>query len=341
MRPRKKVKLQDIAEALGISVVTVSNALAGRKGVSEALREEIVETADAMGYKAPDRREKTDSGKKKRGAVGLILVPDRSGDIMPWQTSLADRLTEELKKETMGLNVITPTRRDIAREIFPSSVSEMNGLIVCGNPETAYLRQLRLHVGAPIVCCGFFDSHEMLDYVLDDGFHNMGLIFGRLTELGHRNIGIVCGKHEGPEAYDHFLGACFEEALRRSDAGELPEMPDPEICTAERFVRLAGDQRATAAVCTDSDTACELVRTLRHSGFRVPEDISVTGYSLDPDGSGKDTAEVIPDIRGIAKQTVKLLMRRLDGRDMSGVRLVPGIFSEGKTIGPVREEQYG
>ncbi len=35
------VKMSDIAEALGISKVTVSNALAGRTGVSYELREKI------------------------------------------------------------------------------------------------------------------------------------------------------------------------------------------------------------------------------------------------------------------------------------------------------------
>ena len=41
---RKKVRLEQIAEAVGSSVVTVSNALNDRKGVSEELRSRIKET---------------------------------------------------------------------------------------------------------------------------------------------------------------------------------------------------------------------------------------------------------------------------------------------------------
>lgn len=44
------VKLQDIAKALNTSTVTVSNALAGREGVSEDMRTKIVSTAQKMGY---------------------------------------------------------------------------------------------------------------------------------------------------------------------------------------------------------------------------------------------------------------------------------------------------
>ena len=45
------VKMLDIAEKLGVSVVTVSNALAGRDGVSDQMRQKICETAEKMGYK--------------------------------------------------------------------------------------------------------------------------------------------------------------------------------------------------------------------------------------------------------------------------------------------------
>lgn len=45
------VKMLDIAKKLGVSVVTVSNALAGREGVSDQMRAKIRETAEVMGYK--------------------------------------------------------------------------------------------------------------------------------------------------------------------------------------------------------------------------------------------------------------------------------------------------
>ena len=145
MRPKKKVKLQDIAEALGISVVTVSNALAGRKGVSEALRGEIVETAAAMGYAASGRTAKPKTEKKRKETVGLLLAPDAAGHVRPWQSALAGRLEEELKKENMSLRVIRAVREDIAHETIPADALKTAGLIVCGDPGTAYLRQLRLH----------------------------------------------------------------------------------------------------------------------------------------------------------------------------------------------------
>ena len=47
------------------------------------------------------------------------------------------------------------------------------------------------------------------------------------------------------------------------------------------------------------------------------------------------------DFGGLAKQTVKLLMHRMDGKERSGVRLVPGLFIEGSTIGSEKEVRHG
>ena len=40
----------DIAQKVGVSAVTVHNALTGKKGVSDDIREEIKKVANEMGY---------------------------------------------------------------------------------------------------------------------------------------------------------------------------------------------------------------------------------------------------------------------------------------------------
>lgn len=48
----KAVRMSDIAERLHVSIVTVSKALAGKDGVSEELRQEILQLAEEMGYQS-------------------------------------------------------------------------------------------------------------------------------------------------------------------------------------------------------------------------------------------------------------------------------------------------
>ena len=50
-----KVRLADIAKKVGVSTVTVYNALAGNKGVSEELREKIQSVASEIGHRSHRR----------------------------------------------------------------------------------------------------------------------------------------------------------------------------------------------------------------------------------------------------------------------------------------------
>ena len=50
---KKKVTMTDIAKQLNISTVTVSKALSNKEGVSDTLRQEILETALAWGILHP------------------------------------------------------------------------------------------------------------------------------------------------------------------------------------------------------------------------------------------------------------------------------------------------
>ncbi len=73
------VKLKDIAEALNVSTVTVSNALAGRKGVSEEVRSQVVEKAKELGY---DLKKYTN---KSRGfTIGVIVAEKYRNLVFPF-----------------------------------------------------------------------------------------------------------------------------------------------------------------------------------------------------------------------------------------------------------------
>lgn len=46
--------MQDIADAVGVSKVSVHKALTNQKGISEDLRKQIISKADELGYKVID-----------------------------------------------------------------------------------------------------------------------------------------------------------------------------------------------------------------------------------------------------------------------------------------------
>ena len=69
-----KVRLIDIAKELGVSSVTVHNALAGNKGVSEKTRRKILETAKKMGYHTETDHRKIIREEGEFHKIGVIIA---------------------------------------------------------------------------------------------------------------------------------------------------------------------------------------------------------------------------------------------------------------------------
>ena len=70
----KGVRMADIAEKLGISIVSVSKALAGKDGVSEEMRAKILSTAEELGYRSPAA--KATATQQTGGQIIGVLVAD-------------------------------------------------------------------------------------------------------------------------------------------------------------------------------------------------------------------------------------------------------------------------
>ena len=67
-----KVRMADIAAKVGVSTVTVHNALSGNKGVSDEMREKIQKVADELGYHqmtAAAKRERNKGGLRNIGVI--------------------------------------------------------------------------------------------------------------------------------------------------------------------------------------------------------------------------------------------------------------------------------
>ena len=83
------VTLEDIAREMQVSIVTVSNALAGRSGVSEELRTRITEKAREMGYRKKHiRAKKTPSVSKRYQTANRIGVVVPEGLVDCWNGNM-------------------------------------------------------------------------------------------------------------------------------------------------------------------------------------------------------------------------------------------------------------
>ena len=88
----KKVQITTIAEEFGIAPSTVSRALNDKPGVSEALRERILERAQKLGYQTP--RSIHAANRTKSNIVALITSDMKN----PFYIDFIGALHKELSK---------------------------------------------------------------------------------------------------------------------------------------------------------------------------------------------------------------------------------------------------
>ena len=177
----KAVKLADIAEKLNVSVVTVSKALSGQKGVSEELREKIKDLADEMGYVPIHSNQKNKNNSYTIGVISLESYFAKFASFY-WKmyqemalaaTEKSCMVTVEILKQEMEDEMIVPC---IAKE------QTVDALILMGDTSRDYIHYLKKNVDLPIVFLDFYDNELAKDAVIADNFHGMYLMTEYLYE---------------------------------------------------------------------------------------------------------------------------------------------------------------
>ena len=174
----KKITIRDVAQAAGVSISTVHQALNDKPGVSDATREHIRMIADNLGY----RPNKMASGLKRRTQHIAVLLPDESGHNRFYYPPLWQGVRDYLKSSE-DLNVECREFR-FPNEVDPASSGaveqvrallaedKLDGLLTVGHLE-ALSRQEWQHVRdsgvAPAVGTAVQRTAELRGHRADNG----------------------------------------------------------------------------------------------------------------------------------------------------------------------------
>ena len=170
-----KVRLIDIAEEMGVSTVTVHNALSGNKGVSSDLRMRIVETAKRLGYE-PVSSAKKDyaSDKGEFHKIGVLIAENYLAQYSTYYWKVYQELSLAAT-EKRCYTTIEVLKKETEKKTFELPQIVMNnsieGLIIIGEIDKRYIRKLRLELEMPIVFLDFYDNEIAKDAVIADNFY--------------------------------------------------------------------------------------------------------------------------------------------------------------------------
>lgn len=342
MVQNKKVKLEDIADKIGVSIVTVSNALKGKKGVSEELRGKIIAIAQEMGYHIVQREEK----RWDSHMIGTIVAERYVREFPSFYMEVHKHISQEAMKRgslTM-LEVASRAKENLEEKFSAFWEREVDGIILIGEMKKGYIEAVRREYNrVPIVCVDYYDVYEDMDYIVTDGFGGMEQMTSLMIKEGIRDLVFVGTINATKSIMDRYLGYC--KALDRAGIVEAKYNVIPDRDSSGEVFDLElqlPDKIPQGFVCNCDRTAFVVMRKLKERGLRVPEDVSVVGFDHYPPAvaGARQLSTYQNDEQALAKLSIRTMLRRIEGKKMAeGIRIVEGNVVRGESIKFRRRQQ--
>ena len=320
---KKKVTIQDIADALGISRNTVSKAINNSGGLADATRERILQKAVEMGYKqfsymAQYAAPPEPAGREASGGAGEIaLFTTMFLNSSHFASLMLDKLQCDLSQLGYTLNTHRLTEENIRANTLPATFDRGRAAaIVCVEVFDLPYAETLCALDIPVL---FIDAPANLraaplqaDLLLMDNWTGVTRFIRDMLGLGKRRIGFIGDWTHCESFYGRYTA--FRCAMLLSGV----PVEDCFILKTNSFEELRG--RLTAMedfpevfFCANDFIAWDAVYVLKELGKRIPEDVGVCGFDDAPEARA-----LVPQLTTIhihtqimAFSAMQLLMARI------------------------------
>ncbi|MGH2774057.1 MAG: LacI family DNA-binding transcriptional regulator [Actinomycetota bacterium] len=294
-----KMTLQSLAEELGVSKTTVSNAYNRPDQISPETRAKVLAKAHALGYSGPHpaarmlRKGKTDT-------IGILMPEALTFQFVdPASTKLLEGVAAAVGPEGMSMLLVPGIgMRDLPVELVRDAA--VDGFILYSLPEGEALTAAALARNLPSVFVEVIAPEDAYSVEIEDET-GAALAASHLAELGHRSIAIMCFRiapdnYVGPADLAR-QGLVRYPVTRRRFTGyrkgleahgvEWPavwETVDPGGHSSVQLGYQTGRMiletrpRPTAVLVMSDLLAIGLLKAARDLNIAVPEELSIVGY---------------------------------------------------------------
>lgn len=310
--------MKDIAEHFGVSIATVSRALNGSERVSEEKRKLICEYAHEHNFYPNDIAKSLRNSHKQPVKVIGVIVPEFTHYYF---STILNGIEDAASKR--GYRIIATTSREqYDREVQLCQMFEAHqvcGVIVSQAKETqdyAHFQSL-IDRGIPLVFYDRICTGVDASRVVVDDYQGAFIAVTHLIETGCRRIAFYGMKGKTALGHNRYNG--YHDALLK--AGMQPDESLVFVCDnhedAERITPdiLRREDRPDAFFCVNDDTAIGVMYTAKHNGFRVPDDVSICGFTNGERAIACDPQLTTVEQRGtkVGEEAATILMDKVEG----------------------------
>lgn len=317
--------MRDIATELGISTVSVSKALTDKDGVSNEMRMLIKKRAEEMGY----RYSATKSGKEGKNYNIGILVEEHFIEVQAsaFYFKMYQSIVMQLAKSNYSGILEVLTAEMLKSMILPNVVMErkVDGIIALGKIESHYLQKLR-ETNVPVVYLDYYDRNMEVPSVITDNVYGSYMLTNHVANMGHKKVAFVGSIDATPSILDRYLGY-----VRGLIVNKIPQRADYLIEDRGedgKYIDLQlPEDMPTAFVCNCDDVAYVLMEKLTKLGYKIPEDISITGFDNNTyiGYSVLKLTTVEVNVDSMTETACELLIRMIRGeKEINGRKVISG-----------------
>ncbi|WP_146930217.1 LacI family DNA-binding transcriptional regulator [Cellulomonas xylanilytica] len=278
MGRKATLNMADVAERAGVSIATVSRALSGAPGVSEATRARIRSLAQDLSYTVSP-----DAARLARGSNGRVAVV--TPDVAHWfYASMLDGIVTALHDSDLDVLLYEVQEERERRRFFDELPArrQVDALVLIALPISADEHRRLDLMGVPVVMAGgTLGEHP---HVRIDDVAAGRQATAHLLAAGHERVAMINATGHWTLEYaapsERLRG--FTEALHDAglevDADLVVHQRWGSTGGAEGMSRLLSLTRPPTAVVAFSDEmAFGALRTLRRAAVPVPRAMSVVG----------------------------------------------------------------
>ena len=267
--PSRRVTMQDIADAAGVHLMTVSNALSGKRTVAVATQEKVRRIARELKY-VPNSAARA----LATGRTGLIAV--MSGTMNePYYANMVHLLEQQMNAEDYKV-VLLRKPNEVKDLIYATGNTAVDGAIAIDMTEL--VEEFRVYSAVPCVAVGTY-PRSFIDSVTVDLSEGVTEALNMMLAAGCRDIAYLATVHI-MASNEEVRARTYREIMEK--AGREPRVINVNTGVfAEVGQRLAINIRKNgcpdALLCQNDETAMGAYRTLRDLGVRVPDDVLLAG----------------------------------------------------------------